>query len=175
MPRQNELAGNELTRNEPTQGCKRVGVVANVGGQLVDALPPLGVPGAVKQQALQGFNYGCVFFSLHDAGTVQPLATQVRVPVVVLVAVHAVAAVGAELVDNAADAHDLVGVVVHFQNEQRRFVRDVGLDGDRRLVNAGVVRVRSKPRAPLGPRFIVVPRDAHGDCGDVGLRHEFAY
>ena len=101
---------------------------------------------------------------LHDVRAVHTLATQVRVAVVVLVGVDAVGAVGADFVHDAADAHDPVGVVVHFQDEHRRFIRDVGLDGHGRLVNAGVVGVRGKPRGVLGPSFIVVPRDAHGEC-----------
>ena len=104
-------------------------VFADAHGQLVDAVAALGVTGAVKQHALQGFNHRGVFFLLHDVGAVQALAAQVRVPVVILFGVHAISAVGANFVHDATDAHDVVGVVVHFQHEQRRFIRDVGLDG----------------------------------------------
>jgi len=92
-------------------------VFADADGQLVDAVAALGVTGAVKQHALQGFNYRDVFFLLHDVGAVQALAAQIRVPVVVLVLVYAVSAVGANFVHDATDAHDPVGVVVHFQHE----------------------------------------------------------
>ena len=137
-------------------------VVANAVRQLMYALAALGVAGAVKQHALQGFQDAGMHAGPHDVGAVQALAAQIRVSVVVLVVVHAVSAVGANFVHDAADAHDLVGVVVHFQHEQRRFVRDVGLDGDGAFVNAGVARVGGEPRRPLCPRLIVVARDAHG-------------
>ena len=126
------------------------------------ALSALGVAGAVKQHALQCFNDAGIHFCPHDHIPIQALAAQIRVSVVVLVLVHAVSAVGANFVHDAADAHDLVGVVVHFQHEQRRFIRDVGLDGNGAFVNAGVARVGGEPRRPLCPRFIVVARDAHG-------------
>jgi len=130
----------------------------------VDALAALGVAGAVKQHALQGFNYRDVFFLPQDVGAVHALAAQIRVSVVVLVGVDAVIAVGADFVDDAADAHDPVGVVVHFNDEQRRLIRDVGFDGDGRLVNAGVFRVCGEPRGPLAPGLVVVSRDAHREC-----------
>ena len=136
-------------------------VVADASGQLVNALPALDVSGAVKQHALQGFNYRDVFFLPQDVGAVHALAAQIRVAVVILLGVHAVAAVGADFVHDAADAHDLVGVVVHFQNEQRRFIRDIGLDGHGAFVNALVFGVRRKPRGSLGPGCIAVPGDAN--------------
>lgn len=116
-------------------------VVANAHRQQVDALPALGVAGAVKQHALQRLNDAGINPGLHDDGAVHALAAQIRVSIVVLVGVDAVIPVRADFVDDAADAHDLVGVVVHFQNEQRRFIRDASLDGDRGLVNAGMVWV----------------------------------
>jgi len=139
-------------------------VVANAGGQLVDSLTALGMTRPVKQHALQRLNDRNVFLLLHDVCAVHALAAQVRVAVVVLVGVDAVGAVGADFVHDAADAHDPVGVVVHFQDEHRRLIRDVGLDGHGRLVNAGVIRISGKPRGALGPSFIVVPRDADGEC-----------
>jgi hypothetical protein len=128
------------------------------------ALAALGVAGAVKQHALQCFQDAGMHTGPHDVGAVQALAAQIRVSVVVLVVVHAVGAVGANFVHDAADAHDPVGVVVHFQHEQRRFVRDVGLDGHGAFVNAGVVGIRGEPRGSLGPCFIVIARNACGVC-----------
>ena len=164
-----EYLGEELREAETRP------VFANADGQLVDAVAALGVAGAVKQHALQRFNDADVFFSLHDDGAVQALAAQIRVAVVILVGVHAVSAVGANFVHDAADAHDLVGVVVHFQHEHRRFIGDVGLDGDGAFVNAGVAGIRGEPRRPLCPRFVVVARDAHGERLVRGRIHWYWY
>ena len=127
----------------------------------MDALPSLGMTGAVKQQALQRLNHTGIHFCLHD---VRALAAQIRVAIVILVGVNAVAAVGADFIHDAADAHDPVGVVVHFYNEQRRFIRDVGFDGNGRLVNAPVFRVCGEPLGSLAPGLVVVSRDADGEC-----------
>lgn len=141
----------------------------------MDALTALAVKGAVKQQPLQNANDVGIFFGLHDDGAVHPLATQIRVSVVVLIGVDAVAAIRADFVDDAADAHDLVSVVVHFNDKQRRFIRNVAPDGNGRLVNAGIIRICGAPCTALGQGCIVVSGDAHCEClGEcrIGFGHD---
>ena len=130
----------------------------------MDALAALAVEGAVKQQPLHNTNNVGIFFRPHDDGAVHALATQIRVSVIVLVGVDAITAIRSDLVDDAADAHDLVGVVVHFNDEQRRFIRNVAPDGNRRLVNAGIIRICGTPCTALGPGCIVVSGDARCEC-----------
>lgn len=139
-------------------------IFENANRQLVDALSALGVAAAVKQHALQGFNDAGVCLGLHDDGAVDAMAPQIRVSVIVLVSIDPIGAVGADFVDDAADAHDSVGVVVHLENEQRRFIRDAGLDWNGTFVNAGMLWIGSEPRRSLGPCCVAVPRDAHGYC-----------